>query len=77
MRRTIGTLAATAVLVLGTLGTAPHARAGAAAMPSDFNGDGDADLAIGAPFEDVGGSPDSGAVTVLYGSTGGVTTAGA
>ena len=63
MRRTIGTFATTTVLVLGTLGTAPHARAAAAAMPMDFNGDGYADLAIGASFEDVGGCPAAGAVT--------------
>lgn len=47
MRRTIRTFVATAVLVSGALGAAPRAVAGAAAVPSDFNGDGYADLAIG------------------------------
>ena len=76
MRHTIGTIAATAVLVLGTLGTAPHARAGAAAAPSDFNGDGYTDLAIGVPFEGIGGKAGAGAVSVLYGSAGSLTGAG-
>jgi hypothetical protein len=34
----------------------------------DFDGDGHADLALGAPAEDVGGLHDAGAETVLYGS---------
>jgi hypothetical protein len=68
MRHTIRTLAATAVLVLGALGAAPHARAGAAAMPSDFNGDGYADLAIAADREGVAAKRRAGAVTILYGS---------
>jgi hypothetical protein len=38
----------------------------------DFNGDGFADLAIGAPREDVGTKADAGAVHVLYGSASGV-----
>lgn len=41
---------------------------GHALAAGDFNGDGFADLAIGAPFEDVDGVPNAGAVTVLYGS---------
>lgn len=40
----------------------------------DFNGDGKDDLAIAASDEDAGGSPDSGAVHVLYGSGSGLTT---
>lgn len=76
MRRTIRTFAATAVLVLGTVGTASHARAGGAATPSDFNGDGYADLAIGVPFEGIGGKAGAGAVSVLHGSAGGLTAAG-
>jgi hypothetical protein len=43
---------------------------------SDFNGDGFADLAIGVPGEDVGIHPDAGAVEVMYGSAGGLTTSG-
>src|SRR5215217_2060232 len=42
----------------------------------DFNNDGFADLAVGAPFENVGATVDAGAVSVLYGSTGGLTTSG-
>jgi hypothetical protein len=38
----------------------------------DFNNDGFADLAIGVPFENVGGVMDAGAVNVLYGSSGGL-----
>ena len=52
----------------------PH-RANAAttaAMPSDFNGDGYADLAIGVPLE----NDHAGVVNVLYGSLGGLTAVG-
>ena len=43
---------------------------------ADFNHDGAGDLAIGAPFERVGGVGAAGAVHVLYGSAGGLTTTG-
>ncbi|MDX2841697.1 FG-GAP repeat protein, partial [Streptomyces ipomoeae] len=49
------------------------AHASDAATPYDFNGDGYADLAVGAPYE----SSASGAVTVLYGSAQGLTTTNA
>jgi FG-GAP repeat/FG-GAP-like repeat len=39
----------------------------------DFNGDGITDLAVGAPFEDVGSDTDGGAVTILWGAHGGLT----
>ena len=39
---------------------------------ADFNGDGFADLIIGAPLEDVGSALDAGAVNVLYGSATGL-----
>jgi hypothetical protein len=42
----------------------------------DFNHDGFADLAVGAPEEDVGSVVDAGAVSVLYGSAGGLTSTG-
>ena len=42
----------------------------------DFNHDGFADLAVGAPLEDAGSTVDAGAVSVLYGSAGGLTTNG-
>jgi len=38
----------------------------------DFNGDGFDDLAIGAPFEDVGSIVDAGGVEVIYGSSSGL-----
>jgi hypothetical protein len=47
-------------------------RFGHALAGGDFDGDGYADLAIGAPSEDVGAALDAGAVTVLYGSEGGL-----
>jgi hypothetical protein len=43
----------------------------------DFDADGVADLAIGAPFENVGAVPGAGAVFVLHGATGGLTVTGA
>jgi hypothetical protein len=59
----------------------PRQRAAGVLQPvihpaGDFNGDGFADLAVGVPFEDVGGAPDAGAVNVLYGSSGGLAAAG-
>ena len=50
---------------------------GSALASGDFNNDGFADLAVGAPTEDVGRVPDAGAVSILYGSGSGLTTAGA
>jgi hypothetical protein len=41
----------------------------------DFDGDGHADLAIGAPYEDLGRAADAGNVTVLYGTSSGLGTA--
>jgi hypothetical protein len=49
---------------------------GASLAAGDFNGDGFFDLAAGAPGEDLGGTVDAGAVIVLFGSAGGITTAG-
>jgi hypothetical protein len=54
-------------------------RFGAALATGDLNGDGFADLAVGAPGEDFGDAQstrDSGAVAVLFGTSGGLTTAG-
>jgi hypothetical protein len=53
---------------------APLARV--ATVPSDFNGDGYSDLAIGVNGEDIGTIKDAGAVNVLYGSSKGVTATG-
>lgn len=44
-------------------------------LHDDFNGDGYPDLAIGAPATAVGGKPLRGAISVLYGSSGGLSTA--
>ncbi len=66
----IGALAGSACM----LATVPvHGRSGVAARATepDFNGDGFADLAIGAPFEQTGGIR-AGAVHVLYGSATGL-----
>jgi FG-GAP repeat protein len=53
---------------------------GAGVAKGDFNGDGFADLAVGAPFEDVSDAfhtvGDAGAVHVLYGSATGLTATG-
>lgn len=45
---------------------------GASLAPGDFNGDGFADLAVAAPYEDLGDISDAGAVTIFYGSTDGL-----
>jgi hypothetical protein len=49
---------------------------GFALAAGDFNHDTFADLAVGAPFEGVGGTVEAGAVSVLPGSAGGLTAAG-
>ncbi len=45
---------------------------GSATASGDFNGDGFADLAVGAPHTTVAGSPDAGEVLVWYGSASGL-----
>jgi hypothetical protein len=57
---------------LGLDADAFHQRAGEALTSGDFDGDGTADLAVGMPgyFRDDAGSNRSGAVTIVYGSTG-------
>jgi hypothetical protein len=46
---------------------------GLALATADFNLDGFADLAVGAPGETIGAAFDAGAVNLLYGSAGGLT----
>ncbi|WP_229843742.1 FG-GAP-like repeat-containing protein [Streptomyces chryseus] len=48
---------------------------GVSVAVGDIDKDGYADVAVGAPYEDLNGSAEAGAVTVLYGSKGGLTTA--
>lgn len=50
---------------------------GAALSAGDVNGDGYADIAVGAQGEDLGTTPDTGTVTILYGSASGLTGKGA
>ncbi len=69
-------LAGVSALGLALVQLPPAAGARAAAMPSDFNGDGYADLAIGVPYDDIGSKDGAGAVNVLYGSRTGLTAAG-
>jgi hypothetical protein len=49
---------------------------GAGLAVGDFNGDGRADVGIGAPGEDIGTVSNAGAFTIVYGSASGVTTTG-
>lgn len=49
---------------------------GATLAGGDFNGDGFSDLAVGVPSENIGSIADAGAVNVIYGSSGGLTTSG-
>jgi hypothetical protein len=49
---------------------------GSALAGGDFNHDTFTDLGVGAPFEDVGGTADAGAVSVLPGSAAGLTAVG-
>jgi hypothetical protein len=60
------------------VGSAPEPgdEFGDALATGDFNHDGFADLAVGASFEDAGAIVDAGAVSVLYGSAGGLTRTG-
>jgi hypothetical protein len=58
-------------------GSPLRGRFGAALASADFNGDGYADLAVGSPDEGAGPLDFTGAVTVLYGSAGGLNIGGA
>jgi hypothetical protein len=57
-------------------GSATTNAAAAGSLQADFNNDGFADLAVGAPFEAVGSIIDGGAVNVLYGTSTGLTGTG-
>ncbi len=61
-----------------TGGETPETRDGFGTSLSawNFNGDGFTDLAVGAPFEDLGQVADAGAVSVFSGAAGGLSTSG-
>ena len=73
-----GGLSGTGAQVFTQVGGASEAfdSFGWALAAGDFNNDGFTDLAVGAPFETVGGAQDAGAVSVLYGSASGLTATG-
>ncbi|GAA4081168.1 FG-GAP repeat protein [Nonomuraea soli] len=61
--------ASVAALLAAAVLTSPVTDARACSgLPHDFDGDGRADLAVAAPYEEVSGRTRAGAVTVLYGS---------
>lgn len=79
--RLLSILAALALTIAGSPAAPGSDHLKAALQPiagpfGDFNGDSFADLAVGAPFEDVGGRVDAGAVNVMYGSPTGLTASG-
>jgi hypothetical protein len=71
-------LTVSATMILGSSFSAALASSSTAVVQSspDFDGDGQADLAIGVPGEDVGSDLEAGAVNVLYGSSSGLTSSG-
>jgi hypothetical protein len=73
-----GGLSGTGAQVFTQVGGASEAfdSFGWALAAGDFNNDGFADLAVGAPFENLGGAQAAGAVSVLYGSASGLTATG-
>jgi hypothetical protein len=73
-----GGLGGTGAQVFFQVGGTPEAgdRFGSALAAGDFDGDGFTDLAAGASGEDFGGAFDAGAVSVLYGSSSGLTVTG-
>ncbi|MFD6416231.1 FG-GAP repeat protein [Streptomyces sp. NPDC060194] len=76
MRRFLSLSVAVTAFAIGPVPTAGAGGPAAAAVPvTDFNHDGYADLAVGAPGGDVGGKDGAGYLTILYGSSAGVRTA--
>ncbi|WP_436757527.1 FG-GAP and VCBS repeat-containing protein [Streptosporangium sp. V21-05] len=60
-------LLTSAVLAALLIPAAPSSAAACSGVPSDFDGDGRADLAVAAPYTRTGGHARAGSVTVLYG----------
>ena len=60
------TCAAAMACVVGL--SLPSAAGAAPTATGDFNGDGESDLAIGAPLDSVAGQRNAGAVNIIYGS---------
>lgn len=63
----------TMITVLGVLLALAARPRSLSADPRDFDGDGYCDLAIGVPYENVGSTTDAGSVSVIYGTSGGLT----
>lgn len=76
--RVIGTVALllAGLLLASTPASAEGANGFGPNQDTDFNGDGFADLAVAAPGESIGDNIRTGAVTILYGSTAGLTGVG-
>jgi len=61
----------------GIIGVAaPFDLFGYSLAAGDFSGNGFDDLAIGVPFEEIGGAPSAGGANVIYGSAAGLTASG-
>ena len=77
-RRMASSVMAATLVAIGALAhpVDQPVRAGEPTDWQDFNGDTFADLAIGSPFDDVGGDAQAGVVNVIYGSPNGLAAAG-
>jgi hypothetical protein len=76
VRRVTAVLCAIVIGALAFLPGSASAAVGGCAGGEDYNGDGFADLAIGVPGEDIGAVSDAGAVQIIYGGSGGLSSAG-
>ncbi len=75
-RRSLAAAVASVVAAATLVISAPHAAALVSRNWNDFNDDGYADLAVGAPNDDVGSHGGAGVVNVIYGSANGLKSAG-
>ncbi len=74
VRRSVTTLSAALVTLVGLGSSSAWASPGTTG-PCDFDGDGYDDLAVGTPGENVGGDDAAGAVSIIYGGPGGLSSA--